>query len=340
MNRPTPGPTPGPNPDRQASACTARLLLIEDDRDQQELLEMTLSDQFGDGCVTIVGTLDDARLLDFDAFDLILTDYNLPDGTGMQMLQHIRSRSDVPVIMVTGENNDAYATLAIEEGAIDYVVKTPDYIDTVPLVVRKCLAMCKLNSRRAGEQAAAVDELKQQLASSEQRASLDPMTELYNRRAFEEVTGRVLAETERHGTPLAAVMLDMDRFKQLNDTLGHAVGDEAIKLAGKSIRRNLRQMDVAARYGGDEFVIFFPQTTAQTAATIMRRLRDEFWQESSDLLNHGMTMSIGIADLAGSGARTAEALMEAADRALYEAKHAGRDCIQGPGINLPRTTAA
>ena len=330
-----------PNP-----TATAKLLLIEDDPDQQELLAETLAEQFGVGCTAVAGTRAEAEALDLAAFDLILTDYNLPDGTGMEVLLHIRARCDTPVIMVTGENNDAYATAAIEHGAIDYVVKTHDYIDTVPLVVRKCLAMCKVRTRRESDHAQTLDKLRQDLAQSEQEAALDPMTELYNRRAFARVIGQVFSETRRHAQPLAAVMLDMDRFKQLNDSLGHAVGDEMIRLCGKSIRRNLRQMDVAARYGGDEFVIFFPQTTAKTAADIMDRLRVEFWNESARHLaahgadGRGMTMSIGVADVAGSGAADADALMQAADAELYRAKNAGRDCIHGPDFCLPRPQAA
>ncbi|MEM8873457.1 MAG: diguanylate cyclase [Planctomycetota bacterium] len=330
-------PTAPEQPDR-----LARLLVIEDDPDQLELMTETLEDSLGEGCVISAVCRKDALGHDFQAFDLILTDYNLPDGTGLEMLADIRATCSTPVIMVTGENAVDIATSAIRNGATDYVVKTPDYIDTVPLVVQKSLAMTQMLRERETVHRQALSQLQSDVQRAEQEAATDPLTGLYNRRNFEKHLNQLFAECQRYPSNLSAVMLDLDHFKSINDTLGHQVGDDMIVLAGKTIAEVLRTMDVASRYGGDEFVLLFPKADAQTTAGIMQRLRNSFWNRSGQALARevGLTMSIGIADVAGSGVSTPEALIAAADEALYRAKAAGRDCIAGPDFTMPRADAA
>ena len=319
-----------------------RVLVVEDDPDQQELLREVLEDHLGRGCVTLAGSKAEALGHDFGDFDVVLSDYNLPDCTGMDILTLVTGSSRTPVIMVTGENVTAYAAEAVKRGAVDYIVKTPDYLDTVPLVVAKNLAMHAVLRERETTHQRQMRKLEADLAESAQQAATDPMTGLYNRRAFAGVLGQLFAETHRYGTDISAVMLDMDRFKTLNDTLGHAAGDELIKLCGRCILENLRRMDVGARYGGDEFVLLFPKADAQTATNIVRRLRDQFWADSAKLLGRpeGVTMSVGVADASGSGATNADELVKAADAVLYKAKDAGRDCIHGQGFCLPRVPPA
>ena len=121
-----------------------KLLIIEDDADQRELICETLEDYFGEGTTQGVGSRTEAIQQDFGKFDLILSDYNLPDATGMQMLEDIRQRCDTPVIMVTGENVGQTAADAINRGATDYVVKFGDYLFTIPLVIQKNLTVGRI----------------------------------------------------------------------------------------------------------------------------------------------------------------------------------------------------
>src|SRR5579862_5962427 len=127
-----------------------KLLIIEDDPDQRDLIRETLEDRFGAATVTAVATQAEAIAQDLGSFDLILSDYNLPDASGMQLLDDIRRRCTTPVIMVTGENVGRIAAEAIRHGATDYVVKFGDYLFTIPLVVEKNLAVAKV--RRENEQ--------------------------------------------------------------------------------------------------------------------------------------------------------------------------------------------
>ncbi len=126
-----------------------RILIIEDDDDQRELMRETLEDHFGPGTVSGVDSGDAALREDLTSFDLILSDYNLPDRTGMELLEQIKARTSTPVIMVTGENVGRMAVDAIRKGATDYVVKFGDYLFTIPLVVEMNLTVA--NVKRENE---------------------------------------------------------------------------------------------------------------------------------------------------------------------------------------------
>lgn len=317
-----------------------KLLMIEDDADQRELVREIIEDHFGRNTVVCAGSRQEALCQDLGAFDLIITDHNLPDCSGMELLGEILSRCNKPVIMVTGENSGEMAAEAIQKGATDYVVKVGDYMFTIPLVIEKNLTVAKLRSenetlRQSLEKALAdVQQTNQQLQDSlkrvEQMAATDPLTGLYNRRHFSKVIEQLFAEGCRYAHDLSAVMIDLDGYKQLNDSFGHAVGDQLLVLTGKIIQTNLRRGDVAARYGGDEFVLLLPHASAEEAETVVDRIRAEFKLASAQLLRRplGVSMSIGIASLTSCQSASADALMAAADTALYAAKEAGRDRVR------------
>jgi diguanylate cyclase (GGDEF)-like protein len=321
-----------------------KLLIIEDDPDQLDLLRETLEDRFGKGTVVGVCTGREALARDTTAFDLILCDYNLPDASGMEVLEKIVARSNTPVLMVTGENVGHTAVEAIRRGATDYVVKTGDYLFTLPLVVEKALTIA--NVKRENELLRlqlqhTLDTLKernQQLQDSLQRveelAATDPLTGLYNRRHFAKLLDQMFAEARRYDTDLACVMVDLDHYKHLNDSYGHQVGDELLVLAGKVICANLRAADAAARYGGDEFVLLLPHASNDEASLVGQRIREEFVAASAGLLKRaeGVTMSMGVASLKAHGPVHADQLVAAADRALYRAKDLGKNriCVADP----------
>ena len=316
-----------------------KLLIIEDDPDQLELIRETLEERFGVGTVVCASTRAEALAQDLRSFDLILSDYNLPDATGMQLLEDIQARCSTPVIMVTGENVGRIAVEAIRRGATDYVVKFGDYLFTIPLVVEKNLAVANVrheNERLRAQLEMALHtvqekntQLEQSLKRIEEVAATDPLTGLYNRRHFGRVIEQLFSEAHRYDSDLACVMIDLDGYKQLNDSLGHQVGDQLLVLVGKIISSNMRKMDVAARYGGDEFVLLLPRAAGEEAATVAQRIRDEFRQASAVVLrrNEGVTMSIGIGSLKADAPAGTEQLIAAADAALYRAKGGGRNRV-------------
>lgn len=321
-------------------SLSLKLLVIEDDDDQRDLIRETLLDSFGSGVsVATAGSKAEALAHELGAFDLILSDFNLPDATGLELLAELRGRCSTPVIMVTGENVGHIAAEAIRKGATDYVVKTGDYLFTIPLVVLKNLTVAKMrreNERLQKELEAALcsvrdknAQLEESLKRVEEMAATDPLTGLYNRRHFGRMLEQQFAEAQRFDQDLACVMIDLDKYKQLNDTLGHQVGDELLVLAGKVIGANMRRMDVAARYGGDEFILLLPKSGAEDAAIAADRIRQEFRVSSSLLLarEEGVSMSVGIGSIRENLPIGAEQLVASADAALYMAKEAGRDRV-------------
>jgi two-component system cell cycle response regulator len=315
-----------------------KLLIIEDDPDQRELIREQVEDRFGRGTVVGVGSRKEVLGHDLASFDLILTDYNLPDGTGMDVLGDIRSRCSTPVIMVTGENVGHIAAEAIRKGATDYVVKVGDYLFTIPLVIEKNLTVAALIKEK--------EELRRQLEAKneqlEQMAATDALTGVYNRRHFSRVIDQLFAESQRYDKDLACVMIDLDGYKQLNDTFGHQVGDQLLVMAGKVISANMRRMDVAARYGGDEFVLLLPQAASEEASLAASRIREEFYQASATLLRRqeGVSMSIGVSSLKTNHAGTADQLVAQADAALYKSKQQGRNRVSVAENTAPTVSAA
>jgi diguanylate cyclase (GGDEF)-like protein len=314
-----------------------KLLIIEDDADQLELMRETLEDHFGPGTVTGAGSRREALEMDPGVFDLILLDYNLPDASGMDVLGEIVGRCETPVLMVTGENVGTIAAEAVRRGASDYVVKFGEYLHTLPLVVEKNLSLAKVKRenetlRRKVEQTLEAlrqknEQLQESLKRVEEMAATDPLTRLYNRRHFSHLLDQLFAEAQRYDKDLSCVMMDLDGYKKLNDTFGHQMGDQLLVLAGKVIQANLRRMDVAARYGGDEFVLLLPHADPAEASGVVQRIREELRTASANLLKQagGVTLSAGVACLRAHLPPHADQLVAMADAALYEAKEAGRN---------------
>jgi diguanylate cyclase (GGDEF)-like protein len=310
-----------------------KILIIEDDDDQRELMRETLEDHFGVGTVVGAESGSAALRLDLRSFDLILSDYNLPDRTGMELLDAIRRRCSTPVIMVTGENVGQIAVEAIRRGATDYVVKFGDYLFTIPLVVEKNLTVAQL--MREKEQLQKQREEKNELLEAEKRrveevAATDPLTGLYNRRHFGKVLEQLWSEASRYNHDLACVMVDLDGFKQINDAYqNHQLGDQVLITAAKVITANLRGMDVAARYGGDEFIVLLPHASAEQAVGVAQRIREEYRLAAGGLLRRKepATMSIGIGSRRCDIPASADKLISVADAALYRAKEQGRNRI-------------
>jgi diguanylate cyclase (GGDEF)-like protein len=171
------------------------------------------------------------------------------------------------------------------------------------------------------------------LAEAERQSLTDGLTGLYNRRSMESLLQREVALSERHGLPLALVMIDMDKFKQINDAHGHAAGDHMLKSFADCVRITLRKTDLAFRYGGDEFVIALPQTAVPQAIQVVQKLRQAFgavdFSHAIARLEHQPTLSIGVVERSvPHNIITLQNLLAAADQALYDAKSSNRNCVK------------
>lgn len=158
-------------------------------------------------------------------------------------------------------------------------------------------------------------------------ATLDSLTEVYNRRAIEELLGREIARARRSQVPLSMLLLDLDRFKTINDTYGHNTGDQAIKLMVATLLQQLRPIDSMGRYGGEEFLIVLPDTAEAVAGQIAERLRRAVAEMSVAVGKGtiGLTVSIGVAGLGAND--DVESLTHQADHAMYVAKMRGRNGV-------------
>jgi len=172
-------------------------------------------------------------------------------------------------------------------------------------------------------------ELKQALQDLQEQVITDPLTTLLNRRFLQELLPRELLRAKRNGHPLAVIMIDLDHFKRINDTFGHGAGDLVLKELGGLLKSTIRGSDVACRYGGEEFALILPEATpdgARRRAEDIRTLMKGLELNYRDRPLGKITASLGVA-MFPDHAEEANALMRAADEALYEAKGAGRDCV-------------
>ena len=168
------------------------------------------------------------------------------------------------------------------------------------------------------------------LTEVERLARVDGLSGLANRRTFEETLEQEVARAQRSGEPLSLVLLDIDHFKRLNDTYGHQVGDDVLRLVGQALEANVRQVDLAARYGGEEFGLVLPNCPLDAALKVAEQTRETIGGRAGEL---PVTASAGVATL-GVHATTAAELVNAADEALYRAKREGRDRVRQSGRRL------
>lgn len=226
-----------------------------------------------------------------------------------------------------------------------YILTNDDKIGAFPLVTEDEITGCivarsmieKLSKRdidyleQLTRQAAATINRANTYSTILQYATLDALTNLNNRRQFETRLGQEISITKRQNNPLCAMMIDIDFFKKVNDTYGHAAGDEVLRTVASIIKEQLRESDIPARYGGEEFAVLLPFTKIEEAQIVGERLRKavESHPVNVEGVEIAVTISMGLAEY--NREETGEELFERADKALYEAKKNGRNQVQ---VNL------
>jgi two-component system, cell cycle response regulator len=315
--------------------CWPYILVVEDKAEQVALMAARLHTRFPSGRVVSAASGAEVEGMDLDPFDVILLGYNLPDCTGLDLIERIKPRVRAPLIIVTSLRSGDAAASAIRSGASDYLVKTEDYLDLLPVVVEKNLVTATLQTnvtRLQDELCQRYEELRQKNAELEAANSQlremtlrDPLTGLYNRRYVNEVIEQFVARALRYQEDLACMMIDVDHFKRANDELGHLTGDRVLQIAGRSVGESIRGSDVAARFGGDEFVVLLPQSSSMDAYQCAERINERFRMQ---LAAEGpaatwITLSIGVASLGRGALSTARELIAAADCSMYACKAGG-----------------
>jgi diguanylate cyclase (GGDEF)-like protein len=290
----------------------ANILVVDDNPDKLHLLEAALS-LAGYTIATATDGVEALAAIETYQPDLVITDVMMPRMNGYELAQRIRANpltKFIPVIMQTAAGRRVEdLRRASEVGALGYITDPTD-LDLLLSRTRTLL------------------EFKAYLDVCEEAAFTDHLTGLANRRRFERQLEREVSRTLRLGHPFSLLMVDIDNFKSLNDTFGHNVGDEAIRRMGKVLREGTRGIDLAARFGGEEFAILLVETDLARGMEVAERLRASI--ENMAIPSSGkITASFGVAECPTS-AQTALDILKVADTLLYEAKGNGRNRVVGP----------
>jgi diguanylate cyclase (GGDEF)-like protein len=295
-----------------------KILIAEDDFTSRSILTAVLKKWSFDPVVTEDGGAAWDVLQRPDAPRLILLDWNMPGMDGLEICRRLREigSSDPPyVILLTARGEKGDIVQGLEAGANDYVAKPYDN-EELQARIRVGQRMLELQFHLL--------EARDALAH---QATHDFLTGVFNRRAIRDRLKQEISRAGREKESLSVGMLDIDHFKNINDTYGHQAGDEALVAFTRCIQDGLREYDCVGRYGGEEFLVIAPGSMGLNKESLYERLRARI-AEAVITTNAGMmslTASIGVAP--GTGQSTVDALLAAADAALYQAKAGGRNRV-------------
>ncbi len=298
----------------------ARVLVIEDQGfESRKFIETLKTDD--DEVIVVESGMEAMSKVTTEDFDLLAVSLNLKNEDGLRLCSHLRSAErtrTVPILMIAGDDDMPRIAHGLEIGAHDYILR--------PVDRNELLARVRTQVRRKRFQA----RLRSNYEISLSMALMDSLTGLYNRRYFEVHLQKLLQKNENTRKSMAVLMLDIDHFKSINDTHGHGVGDEILKIFAKRVQDGLRSIDLVARLGGEEFVVILPDITPEVAYFVSERIRKTIANDpflcSAVGGSVSVTTSIGGAIIDTSDT-TIEEVLKRADDVLYQAKSSGRNAV-------------
>jgi diguanylate cyclase (GGDEF)-like protein len=270
--------------------------------------------------------------------DVILMDIMMPHMDGIEACRRIKAVGrlrDIPVIMVTSQSEGKDIDGAFTAGAADYIVKPINIVELLARVRSALSLKREMDCRKQREED--LVRLTRQLEEANQKlerlSSVDGLTEIANRRFFDSMFGQAWRYAQRQASPLSLILIDIDHFKDYNDSFGHLSGDECLKKVAEALSATLhRPADLVARYGGEEFVVLLGDTDAKGAAVVAELLRVRVealrMPQAPAADRPHVTISLGVATVVPHPALGAQQLIAAADRALYQAKRDGRNRLR------------
>lgn len=298
-----------------------RVLVVDDDPENLKLLGEILENEGCDYKLANSGVMALDILSQWPAA-LVILDQDMPGLTGLDVLRVIkRDCPDSDVMFISAHSNPRMVSQALESGADDYIRK--------PFSVIELVSRLRVRFR--------IRDLREQLRVANQMladlSKTDDLTGLYNMRGIYDRIEYEIKRALRASRHISCIMLDMDNFKNVNDGHDHLFGSFVIKEMGRLIKESLREVDFAARYGGDEFLIVLTEADEHGVRTFCERLREKvrghLFKEGRDQMK--LTLSIGYAVSGLVHGYTARDLVRVADHALYESKENGRDRVTGYG---------
>jgi two-component system chemotaxis response regulator CheY len=297
-----------------------RILVADDDL----LLRRTVRLQLAKDGYEVVEAEDGAQAWDLiqrEGFQLVVSDWNMPGLEGPELAQLARS-SNLPhyiyFVLLTGNANKKDVIAGLKAGADDYLTKP---FDGDELRARVAIGVRVVELER---------KLRDAMARLEELAVRDGLLNLYNRRAFDARLEDEFQRARRYRRPLSLVMLDIDHFKNYNDTLGHPQGDQLLRELANLLTSSVRTTDFVARYGGEEFIIILPETALPNAVEVASMLHTQIghypFPKHEVQPGGAVTVSVGVAAFQDAYLAVQD-LLEAVDQALYRAKHQGRNRV-------------
>jgi two-component system, cell cycle response regulator len=300
-------------------AGVVKVLIADDSAVYRKLIERTLDPE---SCSVLVAKngREAIETIEREHPSLVITDWLMPDLTGIELCRKIRADADSAyayVIILTSNAEKDNVVKGLTAGADDYLTKP---FDQGELLARVRVGMRLIDLHRQIE---GKNRLLEELALT------DSLTGLQNRRAVEAWGGRQLSGAARHGFPLWVVLIDVDHFKKVNDTYGHEAGDTVLKRFAEIIKSHTRYSDISGRIGGEEFVQVLTHSNEEGVRIVVERLRSQFAAEKFDFGGPvTVTASFGVAGFWGKRAPEFSEIMAKADAALYRAKNLGRNRIE------------
>ena len=310
------------------------ILIADDDSGDIKQFKRVLQETGLSHVCTAVTSIEEALVISSQrAFDCIFVDYQLPGGmTGLDGIASLhRQCSEVPVIMLTGSGDEMVAIEAMKRGAFDYLVKENLTSELLKKSIDSVIDKALLEKQK-----------KEKTSKIEYIADHDYLTDIPNRRLFHRNFSKALMRAERDKKMYAVMLLDLDRFKNINDALGHHVGDKLLKLVTDRFRSVLRVEDVLARLGGDEFGVLIRKLNDSKQVGLIANNLIRVLEKSFSIGHEKMntTTSIGIAIYPTDGTTVSD-LLRNADKAMYVAKHKGGNHFEfyAPEFNAPEFNA-
>lgn len=306
---------------------SGRILVVDDVPANVRLLRAHLR-SVGYEVIEATSGVEALEILESHSFDLILLDVMMPQLDGFETCRRVKGDprwAHIPVILVTSLNELQDKIRGQASGADDFVTKPFDRIELLLRV--KSLLRVKEMHDQIRAQNEELEEAKEQLS---RLANTDPLTSLANKRSMEEFLARELDRAERYRRSISVVLIDLDRFKKVNDTHGHPTGDAVLRQFASLLTENVRRIDLAARYGGEEFVLTLCEADLEDASHVGEKMRSRI--ESHVFVDvegrpvGTITASLGVASYPIDAVRSND-LIAVADRRLYIAKQTGRNRV-------------
>jgi len=295
------------------------ILVVDDTIINVDILVATLGDEYN--IMVALNGEDAIKYVDSYKIDLVLLDIMMPYMDGYEVCKIIKSKDNnknIPIIFITAKNDEQSMQKAFEVGGIDFITK-PFMPKEVELRVKTHLQIKKL-----------IEDLHKSREELREFSIKDPLTGLYNRRYFSNISEHTLNRAIREKHDVYTVMIDIDNFKSINDIYGHSIGDKVIIYLSNILKESTRKVDSVCRWGGEEFLILLVDTNTIGAYNLLEKIRvevEESYIKIADgrLLN--CTISIGISKINSNDIDAVDTSIINADKALYSSKHNGKNKI-------------